>query len=94
VQQRVLVTVDGRVQGVGFRWWAMSQARELGLVGHAENLADGRVEVCAQGEEEKVVTMVRRLIEQPTTTARPGMVTGQSIVWQAPDPALRRFGWA
>jgi acylphosphatase len=94
VQQRVLVTVEGRVQGVGFRWWAMSQARELGLVGYAENLVDGRVEVCAQGEEEKVVTMVRRLIEQPTTTSRPGMVSHQTITWHQPDPRLTRFGWS
>ena len=37
---RAIIRVDGRVQGVGFRWWASDQARELGLVGRAENLAD------------------------------------------------------
>ena len=34
--------VHGFVQGVGFRWWTRSQALELGLVGSATNLADGR----------------------------------------------------
>ncbi|GAB1514672.1 acylphosphatase [Actinophytocola sp. KF-1] len=41
--------VHGRVQGVGFRWWTRSRAAELGLRGWASNLADGRVEVVAEG---------------------------------------------
>jgi acylphosphatase len=44
--------VHGRVQGVGFRWWTRSQALMLGLVGHATNLSDGRVEVVAEGPRE------------------------------------------
>jgi hypothetical protein len=38
--------------------------------------------------------MVRRLIEQPTTTSRPGMVSHQTITWHQPDPRLTRFGWS
>lgn len=32
----VIMTVQGRVQGVGFRWWALGEARYLGLSGYAE----------------------------------------------------------
>lgn len=39
--------VSGRVQGVGFRAATRQRARELGIDGHALNLADGRVEVLA-----------------------------------------------
>jgi acylphosphatase len=46
---RLVAWVEGRVQGVGFRWWVRSRALELGLVGFAENLADGRVKVVAEG---------------------------------------------
>lgn len=46
--QRFLVA--GRVQGVWFRASAQRRARELGLDGHARNLADGSVEVVAAGE--------------------------------------------
>ena len=48
---RLTAWVEGRVQGVGFRWWVRSQALELGLVGYAENLADGRVKVVAEGSD-------------------------------------------
>ncbi|EMD27950.1 acylphosphatase [Amycolatopsis azurea] len=48
-QIRLTAWVHGRVQGVGFRWWTRSRALELGLVGSAGNLPDGRVEVVAEG---------------------------------------------
>jgi len=44
--------VRGRVRGVGFRWWTRARALELGLAGSATNLADGRVQVVAEGPEQ------------------------------------------
>jgi acylphosphatase len=49
---RLTALVKGKVQGVGFRWWTRARALELGLTGTATNLADGRVEVVAEGPEE------------------------------------------
>ena len=46
--------VAGRVQGVFYRGTAARRAQELGIRGHARNLADGRVEVLACGDEEAV----------------------------------------
>lgn len=43
--------ISGMVQGVNFRSFVRSGARELGLTGWVKNLPDGRVEVLAQGEK-------------------------------------------
>lgn len=57
--------VDGRVQGVGYRYFAQRQAQTLGVAGFARNLADGRVEVVAEGPDEVLAEFERRLGEGP-----------------------------
>jgi acylphosphatase len=49
--------VRGRVQGVGFRYFAQRAADRLGLCGYARNLDDGGVEVYAVGPEEKLAEL-------------------------------------
>ena len=68
------IFVRGRVQGVGFRWWSRARALELGLVGFARNMADGRVEICAQGPAEAIERLRELIQEEPSTTRRPGHV--------------------
>lgn len=50
--------MGGRVQGVFYRATAARRAQELGIRGHARNLADGRVEVLACGDSAAVETFV------------------------------------
>lgn len=57
--------VRGRVQGVGFRYFAQRAAVELGLTGYARNLDDGRVEVYAVGPEEKLSELAGMLHRGP-----------------------------
>lgn len=67
---RLTAWVHGRVQGVGFRWWTRSRATELGLVGYASNLRDGRVEVVAEGLRPDCA----RLVDLLRGGATPGQV--------------------
>jgi acylphosphatase len=53
--------IGGRVQGVFYRATAARRAHELGIHGYARNLADGRVEVLACGEEDTVSAFVKWL---------------------------------
>lgn len=80
---RLTAFVRGDVQGVGFRWWTRSRALELGLAGHATNLPDGRVQVVAEGERSVCERLLGQLAEQPSTTRRPGRVSGVTEQWTA-----------
>jgi acylphosphatase len=53
--------VRGRVQGVGFRYFVLREAEERSLTGFARNLADGSVEVIAEGPDEGVRDLEARL---------------------------------
>lgn len=57
--------VRGRVQGVGFRFFAERTARALGLHGWVRNRSDGTVETLAEGEEQAVGEYLERLRRGP-----------------------------
>ncbi len=58
--------VAGRVQGVGFRWFARRSAEAEGVRGYARNLPDGRVEFLLQGEPAAVERVVEALRSGPS----------------------------
>jgi acylphosphatase len=58
--------VSGRVQGVGFRFFAADAAQREGLAGSVRNLEDGRLEAIAEGEAESVVRFERALRQGPS----------------------------
>ncbi len=52
--QRLSLRIEGRVQGVGFRWFVVRESQRLGLAGHVKNNSDGSVEVVAEGAKERL----------------------------------------
>ena len=85
---RVRIVVRGRVQGVGFRYATVTEARRLGLAGWARNAPDGSVEILAEGDP----TAVRQLIAwcgQGPPAARVANVQHRE---EASDESLGRFG--
>lgn len=53
--------IDGRVQGVGFRFFVKFNAMPLNLTGFAKNLDDGNVLAQVQGESEKIDSLIQLL---------------------------------
>lgn len=70
--------VSGRVQGVGFRWFARRQAEAEGVRGYARNLADGRVEFLLQGEPAAVERVVDALRSGPNHARVSGVELGDA----------------
>ena len=58
--------VSGRVQGVGFRYFALDAARREGLHGYVRNNDDGSVEALAEGEAEAVERFERAIRRGPS----------------------------
>jgi acylphosphatase len=86
-QARLTVWVRGRVQGVGFRWWVRANALELGLIGVAENLTDGRVKVVAEGNRDGCAVLLSRL----GGTDVPGYVVEVTHRWDSARGGLTGF---
>jgi acylphosphatase len=57
--------IRGRVQGVGFRYFALRAAEQLGVRGYTRNLDDGRVEVYAVGTREQLSELAGWLWKGP-----------------------------
>jgi acylphosphatase len=57
------------VQGVGYRFFAIRTAEQLGLAGFAKNLRDGRVEVYAVGPPDKLLSLRSALKKGPASAS-------------------------
>jgi len=82
----VHLRITGRVQGVGYRAWAIEIATRLGLRGWVRNRADGSVEVFVVGADDPVEAMIEASREGPFA-ARVTEVT----VEEAADDGSDRF---
>lgn len=59
------VFISGRVQGVSFRYWTVTQAQSRALTGWVRNLRDGRVEALFHGTKEAVDDMIAACYKGP-----------------------------
>jgi acylphosphatase len=65
--ESIHLEVSGRVQGVGFRWFVVDQARRLQLSGWVRNCSDGKVEIAAAGNVDALAQL-----ESAVTSGPPG----------------------
>lgn len=64
--KEVYLKIEGRVQGIGYRRWAVSKALDIGgISGWVRNEDDGSVEILMRGEDEKIGEMVDACYQGP-----------------------------
>ncbi len=83
---RAHLKIRGRVQGVGFRWSMMREARKLGVSGWVRNLPDGGVEAVVEGDPERVEALIGWAHQGPAFAR----VTKVEVKWEKPE-GLRGF---
>jgi len=66
MEARAHIYVSGHVQGVCYRDFTQKWASSLNLTGWVKNLYDGRVEAVAEGDKEKIETLVNKMKEGPS----------------------------
>jgi acylphosphatase len=81
--KRYSIVVNGRVQGVGYRYFTRDAAQSLGLSGWVRNTADGCVELEVEGGQDDIDCLIEALKEGPalsrvTSVDVQGMITMNS----------------
>ena len=79
--------VNGRVQGVGFRYFVRTVAVELRLSGWVRNRPDGRVEVEAEGDEDQLRELEQQLWKGPYFSR----VEDVECTWSEEPKGLQEF---
>jgi acylphosphatase len=66
VMQAKQITVHGRVQGVGFRYFVQHIAERLDLTGNVRNCPDSTVEIVVQGSDRKIAEFIKQVEKGPS----------------------------
>ncbi len=79
--KRVHAKISGRVQGIGYRYYAQKIAREMGISGNVRNNWDGTVEIVAEAEEGLLARFIGMLRQGPPRAN----VTEIDYTWHEPE---------
>ena len=84
---RAHIYIEGRVQGVSYRWWVLRQAQDLRLTGWVKNLADGRVEAVFEGPKKEVEKIIKKCRKGPMLAG----VKHIDVIWEKPKGEFPSF---
>ena len=73
MKSRAHLIINGRVQGVGFRWFVYDIAVSLGLSGWVKNLYDGKVEAVFEGERSTIEAAINQCYGGPRSAVVSGI---------------------
>lgn len=86
-RRRMQVFYSGRVQGVGFRYQAKTTAEGFDVTGIVRNLADGRVEMIAEGEQTELDAFRQAIRECGVGP----LIRREEVFWTEPTREFRGF---
>jgi len=86
-RRRMLVFFSGRVQGVGFRYTAKTVATGFEITGAIKNLADGRVELVAEGSHAELDAFRAALHDAGLA----GFIRDEQVIWGDAKNEFRGF---
>ncbi len=81
------ITVQGRVQGVGFRYFTLQRAQSLGVRGWVRNLADGSVEIMVSGAGSPLEKFIDAVKNGPSFSRVDDVVVSEKTGDDIPLPA-------
>jgi acylphosphatase len=84
--KRIHIFYSGRVQGVGFRFTVERIALKLGITGWVKNLFDGRVELVAEGKEEKLEKFLKEINDYFAN-----YILDSELFWKEPTGEFKDF---
>lgn len=85
---RAEIIIQGLVQGVGYRFFVIEQARDFHVNGYVRNLPDGRVEVVAEADKGILNDFINMLKIGPP----PAHIAGIDVKWHEEDIGFTDFG--
>ena len=85
--QRLHAIIEGRVQGVGFRYFVITLAGQKALTGWVSNRLDGSVEVIAEGNQEALNSLLKALRQGP----RSARVSAVNYEWSEANGEFQGF---
>ncbi len=84
---KAVIYVQGLVQGVGYRFFVVEQARQYNIKGYVKNLPSGNVEVVAEGERGMLNDFVKKLKIGPYSAR----VTSMDVKWHEEEYEFSDF---
>tara|TARA_Y100001970_G_scaffold294145_1_gene447505 strand:+ start:6063 stop:6347 length:285 start_codon:yes stop_codon:yes gene_type:complete len=85
--RQIHAIAKGRVQRVGYRNYCVEQATGLGVIGYAQNLANGNVKIVAEGEESILREYIKLLRKGPILS----VVKEVEFRWEEPEKMFTGF---
>ena len=87
METRAEIVVNGLVQGVGYRYFVIREAKSLGLKGFTKNLYTGEILTVVEGEKALVEEMIKKLRVGPSHAS----VKNCKVDWQEPKNEFTDF---